>query len=386
MPLALSYIQLTHPSLLNSISFNRSLYIYIIHLWMRECLWNNMHIYLVNNDVDITCIVYWRIHLFFTLARSLARSCFLFRTLSRFLSLSLSLVRTLSGARFLSRRYVGAELVCVDTLRRVGSHCVRGITLCSWVVLRHTGCAHCLMWHDGVVWGGIVTCGMGRIVSRGMSLHHMECVVWHDTGMRRVWLHIASCGMTHYVMLDVGAVMIKTHGNYGRSDCIKGDILSTYIHTFINTYMYIHVQKKSCHASLYRRGRVALKVGFYPWVQRKGLITCARRNKACVVCLLCILKLGLSPEIPTQIDWNLKIQTTPILCIEVSSKPSPLHPWIHTCVHTHIYKYIQYHTPVWLLVELYLRWDYIHTYKNTFTDTCMYMHVQVLYIIQGNIL
>ena len=49
--------------------------------------------------------------------------------------------------------------------------------------------------------------------------------------------------MTHCVMLDVGAVMINTHGNYGRSDCIKGEILSTYIHTFIDTYMYMHVQK-----------------------------------------------------------------------------------------------------------------------------------------------
>jgi len=42
-----------------------------------------------------------------------------------------------------------------------------------------------------------------------------------------------------------------------------------------------------------------------------------------------ILKLGFSPEIPAQIDWNLKIQKTPILCIEVSSKPSPLDPWIY---------------------------------------------------------
>ena len=57
-------------------------------------------------------------------------------------------------------------------------------------------------------------------------------------------------------------------------------------------------------------------------------ITFARRNKSCVFSLLYILTLGLSPEIPTQIDWNLKIQNTTFWCIEVSSKPAPLHPWI----------------------------------------------------------
>jgi hypothetical protein len=49
-----------------------------------------------------------------------------------------------------------------------------------------------------------------------------------------------------------------------------------------------------------------------------------------------ILKLGLSPEIRTPIDWNLKIQKTPILCIEVSGKPSTLHPW-YAWVTSHIY-------------------------------------------------
>ena len=41
-----------------------------------------------------------------------------------------------------------------------------------------------------------------------------------------------------------------------------------------------------------------------------------------------ILKLGLPSEIPTQMDWNLKIQKTTIWCIEVSCKPAALHPWM----------------------------------------------------------
>ena len=40
-----------------------------------------------------------------------------------------------------------------------------------------------------------------------------------------------------------------------------------------------------------------------------------------------ILKLRLSPKIPTEIHWNLKTQKTPILRIEVSCKPPPIHPW-----------------------------------------------------------
>jgi len=43
-----------------------------------------------------------------------------------------------------------------------------------------------------------------------------------------------------------------------------------------------------------------------------------------------ILKLGLSPEI-TWIERKEKIQTTPILCIAVLSKPSPLHLWLENC-------------------------------------------------------
>jgi len=56
-------------------------------------------------------------------------------------------------------------------------------------------------------------------------------------------------------------------------------------------------------------------------VEWNGLTTYARHNKACVFLLSCLLKLGLLPEIPTQLDWNLKTQNTPILCIENSSKP-----------------------------------------------------------------
>ena len=83
----------------------------------------------------------------------------------------------------------------------------------------------------------------------------------------------------------------------------------------------------------------------YPRVEWKGRTTFSRRNKACIFLLLCILKPGLSPEIPTQIDWHLKIQKTPILCIEVSSKPSPLHPWVDIriyvkCIFIYIYVYV----------------------------------------------
>jgi len=60
------------------------------------------------------------------------------------------------------------------------------------------------------------------------------------------------------------------------------------------------------------------------------LTTCARRNKACFFSVLYDLKLGLSPEIPNQIDWNLQIQNTTSWCIEDCFNPSPLHPSIHT--------------------------------------------------------
>jgi len=84
-------------------------------------------------------------------------------------------------------------------------------------------------------------------------------------------------------------------------------------------------------------------VALNPRVWRKGLTTFARRNKACVFSLLYILQLlvGLSLEIPTQHSETriiardsqsnrLKFEDTGyklLVYIEVSVKPSPLHPW-----------------------------------------------------------
>ena len=66
-----------------------------------------------------------------------------------------------------------------------------------------------------------------------------------------------------------------------------------------------------------------------PRVEWRGLTACAMRTKACVfrkliqitlswnfLFLQNILKLRLSPEIPTQIDWHLKIQNTTFVCIK----------------------------------------------------------------------
>ena len=84
-------------------------------------------------------------------------------------------------------------------------------------------------------------------------------------------------------------------------------------------------------------------VALNPRVWRKGLTTFARHNKACVFSLLYILQLlvGLSLEIPTQHSETriiardsqsnrLKFEDTGynlLVYIEVSVKPSPLHPW-----------------------------------------------------------
>jgi len=67
----------------------------------------------------------------------------------------------------------------------------------------------------------------------------------------------------------------------------------------------------------------------YPRVQCRGLTPFARRNRACVFRKLIrvtlswnleflqnILELRLTPEIPSQIDWHLKIQSTTFLCIK----------------------------------------------------------------------
>ena len=88
-----------------------------------------------------------------------------------------------------------------------------------------------------------------------------------------------------------------------------------------------------------------------------------------------ILKLRLSPEIPTQIDWNLKLQNTTFWYIEVSSEPSPLHPWTvlaHVwrgsdvcvcaciCVYIYVYTYIPIHICVCVCVHMY-KYIYIHS-------------------------
>jgi len=79
-----------------------------------------------------------------------------------------------------------------------------------------------------------------------------------------------------------------------------------------------------------------------PSVKRKGLTRFARRNKACFFSPLYILKLGLSPEIPTQ----MKIQNTTFWCIEVSYKPSTLHSWSHGLFMSKyiIYEWVMSHT------------------------------------------
>jgi len=81
------------------------------------------------------------------------------------------------------------------------------------------------------------------------------------------------------------------------------------------------------HCRLYILTLICVKYNF------DDLTIFARCNKACISFLLYILKLGLSPEIPTQIDRNLKIQKAPTLCIAVSSQASPLHPWCVQITH-----------------------------------------------------
>jgi len=80
----------------------------------------------------------------------------------------------------------------------------------------------------------------------------------------------------------------------------------------------------------------------HPRVEWRGLTAFARRNKACVFretiyvtlfwdfeFLQNILELRLSPEIPNQIDWHLKIQNTTFLCIKFP--PPILSPLDFTC-------------------------------------------------------
>ena len=77
------------------------------------------------------------------------------------------------------------------------------------------------------------------------------------------------------------------------------------------TYEYSYVcacmncVQKSCTLTPHTYSRKLMHTQRYtqtPRLEWKGLTTFARRNKACVFFLSYILKLGLSPEIPTQID------------------------------------------------------------------------------------
>ena len=113
--------------------------------------------------------------------------------------------------------------------------------------------------------------------------------------------------------------------------------------THCNTVQHntIHCNKLHCKILQHTATHCSMTVATsYPHVDWKGLTTFARRKKVCVFSLLYIQKLGLSPKIPiqysemqlsleifTQVAWSLKIHKTPILCIEVYSKSSSLHPW-----------------------------------------------------------
>jgi len=77
-----------------------------------------------------------------------------------------------------------------------------------------------------------------------------------------------------------------------------------------------------------------------------------------------ILKLRLSPQIPTQIDWNLKIQKT-TCCIEVFFKPSPLHPWtwlILMCDVTHSFSCV-----TWIIHFMFWHdWFILYMWRDLF--------------------
>ena len=88
-----------------------------------------------------------------------------------------------------------------------------------------------------------------------------------------------------------------------------------------------------------------------------------------------ILKPGLSPEIPTQIDWNLAVQNTTFWRIEVSSKPSPLHPWdvYLTKIFTHVSLHLKTaQSGNFFFVDIHIHiYIYVYIHTNIQYNTCI---------------
>jgi len=100
-----------------------------------------------------------------------------------------------------------------------------------------------------------------------------------------------------------------------------------------------------------------------------------------------ILELRLSPEIPSQIDWHLKIQNTTFLCSKFPPQIwSPLqwtrayhtyiHLYIHTPIHTYTYTYthLYIHTPIHTYTYTYIH-PYIRTPIHTYTYTYIHLYI-----------
>ena len=121
-----------------------------------------------------------------------------------------------------------------------------------------------------------------------------------------------------------------------------------YIYIYRYIYIYIYVCTMTCHWQ--ERGAFACtdfsdsqSCGHFTLCREKDLqrlLGATKRARSLFYTFwnsdsrqrfpLNFLKLGILPGIPAKIDWNLKIQNTIFWCIEVTSKPSPLHPWIYT--------------------------------------------------------